>query len=68
MCPNCATNQMGLGAGYFYALLICGVFLLVGLSWIVWGFKSGQFKNIESAKYTMLEQDEAPEKTNQKKP
>ena len=56
MCPNCVLNGMGLGTGYFFVFFICLLFLGTGLGWIIWGFKSGQFKNLEGpAKYNMLE-------------
>jgi len=34
--------------------------ILTGIAFLVWGWKSGQFKNIEEAKYRMLE-DREPE-------
>ena len=33
---------------------------LTGVGFLVWGWRSGQFKDIESAKYRMLE-DKEPE-------
>lgn len=30
----------------------------VGIAFIVWGWRRGQFRNIEEAKYTMLEERE----------
>jgi nitrogen fixation-related uncharacterized protein len=32
--------------------------MLTGVAFLVWGWKSGQFKNIEEAKYQMLEERE----------
>ncbi len=56
MCPNCVLNGMGLGTGYFFVFFICLFFLGTGLAWIIWGFKTGQFANLEgAAKYNMLE-------------
>jgi cbb3-type cytochrome oxidase maturation protein len=34
--------------------------MLTGVAFLVWGWKSGQFKDIEEAKYRMLE-DREPE-------
>jgi cbb3-type cytochrome oxidase maturation protein len=34
--------------------------MLTGIAFLIWGWKSGQFKNIEEAKYRMLE-DREPE-------
>lgn len=31
---------------------------LVGIAFIVWGWRKGQFRNIEEAKYKMLEDNE----------
>ena len=40
--------------------------LLIFLGFLVWGIRTGQFRNIEEPKYRMLEKDEkAPE--NEKK-
>jgi cbb3-type cytochrome oxidase maturation protein len=40
--------------------------ILTGIAFLVWGWKSGQFTNIEEAKYRMLE-DREPEPWPQRK-
>jgi cbb3-type cytochrome oxidase maturation protein len=40
--------------------------MLTGVAFLVWGWKSGQFKDIEEAKYRMLE-DREPEPWPQRK-
>jgi cbb3-type cytochrome oxidase maturation protein len=40
--------------------------MLTGVVFLIWGWKSGQFKNIEEAKYRMLE-DREPEPWPQRK-
>jgi cbb3-type cytochrome oxidase maturation protein len=40
--------------------------MLTGIAFLVWGWKSGQFKDIEEAKYRMLE-DREPEPWPQRK-
>ena len=37
-----------------------GVIVLIAAAFLIWGIKNGQFKNVEEAKYTMLE-DKEPE-------
>ena len=34
--------------------------ILIGISFMIWGWKNGQFKDVEEAKYRMLE-DRTPE-------
>lgn len=44
-------------------VLSCSIFLIL-LGLLIWGIKSGQFKNIEAAKYQVLKnEDEQSEKT-----
>jgi cbb3-type cytochrome oxidase maturation protein len=40
--------------------------VLTGIAFLIWGWKSGQFKNIEEAKYRMLD-DREPEPWPQRK-
>ncbi len=40
--------------------------MLTGVALLVWGWKSGQFKNVEEAKYRMLD-DREPEPWPQRK-
>jgi cbb3-type cytochrome oxidase maturation protein len=43
-----------------------GSLLLIFLGLFIWGLKNGQFKNIEEAKYTMLEDKGTDKKTRRK--
>lgn len=45
-------------------LLILAVFL----GFLIWGIKSGQFHNVEDAKYRMLDSDEPDQPSPKKKP
>ena len=36
------------------------IVVLIGIGFLIWGWRNGQFKDIESAKYRMLE-DREPE-------
>jgi cbb3-type cytochrome oxidase maturation protein len=40
--------------------------VLTGIAFLIWGWKSGQFQNVEEAKYRMLE-DREPEPWPQRK-
>jgi cbb3-type cytochrome oxidase maturation protein len=42
-----------------WLLVVWMIFMaLVGIAFILWGWRKGQFRNIEEAKYRMLEEDE----------
>jgi len=41
--------------------------VLVGIAFIVWGWRKGQFRNIEEAKYKMLEDNEPQPWTRKKR-
>ncbi len=45
-------------------LLILAVFL----GFLIWGIKSGQFHNVEDAKYRMLDSDKSDQPSPKKKP
>lgn len=49
---------MSSGARLF--LFWIGAAAIIGIAFLVWAWRSGQFKNIEEAKYRMLE-DREPE-------
>jgi len=49
---------MTLGAWVF--LFWLGFVILTGIVLLIWGWRRGQFKNVEEAKYKVLE-DKAPE-------
>jgi nitrogen fixation-related uncharacterized protein len=49
---------MSAGARIF--LFWVGVAAAIGISFLIWAWRSGQFKNIEEAKYRMLD-DREPE-------
>lgn len=58
MCPNCVLNQASLGAGLYVAFGICGVFFVIAVVGILWAFKNGEFEDLESVKFDMLDDDE----------
>ena len=37
--------------------VMSGLILIIFLGFLIWGIKSGQFKNIEESKYRMLQND-----------
>jgi nitrogen fixation-related uncharacterized protein len=49
-------------------VLIAGmaVIALIAVIFLIWGIRNDQFKNVEEAKYTMLEDKEPEPWTNQK--
>ena len=49
--------------GMYVAFGVCGLFFVVGLAAMWWAFKAGQFEDIESAKYEMMNDDFAGGKT-----
>lgn len=55
MCPNCVLNQASLGAGIYIAFGICGVFFIIAMVGITWAFKNGEFEDLESVKFEMLD-------------
>jgi nitrogen fixation-related uncharacterized protein len=59
MCPNCILNQQGLSSGIYVAFFICGLFFLIAISGILWAFKNGEFEDMESSKFDMLDDDDS---------
>lgn len=55
MCPNCILNQQGLSSGVYVAFFICGLFFITAIAGILWAFKNGEFEDMESAKFDMLD-------------
>jgi cbb3-type cytochrome oxidase maturation protein len=47
---------MSLGVWFLVAWMIFMVFL--GIAFLIWGWRKGQFRNIEEPKYRMLEERE----------
>ncbi|MBN8660980.1 MAG: cbb3-type cytochrome oxidase assembly protein [Candidatus Melainabacteria bacterium] len=58
MCPNCVLNQAALGTGIYIAFGICGVFFLIAMVGIWWAFRNGEFEDLESVKFDMLDDGE----------
>ena len=48
-----------MASGLYVAFGICGLFFVVGLVAMWWAFKAGQFEDIESAKYEMMQDEPA---------
>lgn len=55
MCPNCILNQVGLAPGVYVAFAVCGIFFAAAVFAMVWAFKNGEFDDIESSKFEMLD-------------
>lgn len=55
MCPNCILNQVGVSPGLYVAFGICALFFVVAIIAMVWAFKAGEFEDIESSKFDMLD-------------
>lgn len=58
MCPNCVLNQASLGGGLYVAFGVCGLFFIIALAGILWAFKNGEFEDLESVKFEMLDDGE----------
>jgi len=59
MCPNCILNQQGLSSGLYVAFFICILFFVMAIAGIIWAFKNGEFEDMESSKFDMLDDDES---------
>lgn len=59
MCPNCILNQQGLSSGVYVAFFICGLFFISAIAGILWAFKNGEFEDMESSKFDMLDDGES---------
>lgn len=58
MCPNCILNQANPESGLWIAFGICGVFFVTAVVAILWAFKNGDFEDVESSKFDMLDDGE----------
>jgi len=58
MCPNCILNQAGLQGGMYVAFGVCGLFFVVAIVGILWAFKNGEFEDVESIKFDMMDDGE----------
>ncbi|MBI4532732.1 MAG: cbb3-type cytochrome oxidase assembly protein [Candidatus Melainabacteria bacterium] len=59
MCPNCILNQVGLAPGVYVAFAVCGIFFVAAIFAMLWAFKNGDFDDIESSKFDMLNDRES---------
>lgn len=55
MCPNCILNQAGLAPGVYVAYGICMLFFVVALVAMWWAFRNGEFDDMESTKFDMMD-------------
>lgn len=55
MCPNCILNQVGLAPGVYVSYGICMLFFVVALVAINWAFRNGEFDDMESSKFDMMD-------------
>lgn len=58
MCPNCVLNQAPLDAGLYVAFGICALFFVIGVVAMWWAVGNGEFEDIESSKFDMLDDGE----------
>lgn len=58
MCPNCILNQQGLSSGLYVAFFICGLFFVIAIAAMLWAFKNGEFEDMESVKFDMMDDDD----------
>ena len=58
MCPNCILNQAGLQPGVYVAYGICFLFFVVALAAMWWAFRNGEFEDMDSSKFDMLDDGE----------
>ena len=64
MCPNCILTQQGLSPGLYVAFFICGLFFVMAIGGILWAFKNGEFEDMESSKFDMLDDDDSNDMAN----
>ncbi len=57
MCPNCILNQASMEGGLYVAFGVCGIFFIVALAAILWAFRNGEFEDLESTKFDMMDDD-----------
>ncbi|MEB3206593.1 MAG: hypothetical protein VKK59_04515 [Vampirovibrionales bacterium] len=53
MCPSCLSG--GLGAGYYAAFAICGLFFVIAAGALFWAARAGKLDNMEESKFSVLE-------------
>jgi nitrogen fixation-related uncharacterized protein len=58
MCPNCVLNGASLGGGIYVAFGICALFFVIGIAGVLFAFRNGEFEDLESVKFDMLDDDE----------
>lgn len=58
MCPNCILNQAPLDTGLYVAFGVCIVFFIMAVAAMWWAFGNGDFEDIESTKFDMLDDDD----------
>ena len=58
MCPNCILNQAPLDTGLYVAFGVCIVFFIMAVAAMWWAFGNGDFEDIESTKFDMLDDSE----------
>ncbi|MBX9694030.1 MAG: cbb3-type cytochrome oxidase assembly protein CcoS [Cyanobacteria bacterium] len=55
MCPNCVLNQAPLDTGLYVAFGVCFLFFIIGVAAMWWAFGNGEFEDIESSKFDMMD-------------
>lgn len=55
MCPNCILNQAPLDTGLYVAFGVCIVFFIMAVAAMWWAFGNGDFEDVESSKFDMLD-------------
>ena len=58
MCPNCVLNGASLGGGIYVAFGICALFFVIGIAGVLFAFRNGEFEDLESVKFDMLDDGE----------
>jgi nitrogen fixation-related uncharacterized protein len=43
--------------GLYVAFGVCGIFFVVALAAILWAFKNGEFEDLESTKFDMMDDE-----------
>ena len=65
MCPNCILNQVGLAPGVYVAFAVCAIFFVAAVAAMWWAFRNGEFEDIESSKFDMLDDSDDGAKAQQ---
>ncbi|MBI1268810.1 cbb3-type cytochrome oxidase assembly protein CcoS [bacterium] len=58
MCPNCILNQSPLDTGLYIAFGVCVIFFIMAVWAMWWAIGNGEFEDIESTKFDMLDDSE----------